>query len=161
MQNKQQCQGGSARQQWEGEKILNKSILSDYIDACKLLKETEEDIRRLKKKRNMITQTNVRGSNPEFPYQQQHFQIEGIAFTYSDDKQLRMEEMLLEERKRRAEKVKVETEAWMNTIPIRMQRIIRNKFFEGLSWEQVARRMKNSVTADSVRKEFERFMENN
>lgn len=137
---------------------MDKSVLSDYIDACELIKETEKDIKRLKKKRSTIMQTNVSGSNPDFPYQPQHFQIEGTAFTYKDDKQLRIEEMLLVERKKKAEKVKVDVEAWMNTIPMRMQRVIKYKFFEGLSWEQVANRMGKKATCESVKKEFQRFM---
>ncbi len=137
---------------------MDKSVLSDYIDACELIKETEKDIKRLKKKRSTIMQTNVSGSNPDFPYQPQHFQIEGTTFTYKDDKQLRIEEMLLVERKKKAEKVKVDVEAWMNTIPMRMQRVIKYKFFEGLSWEQVANRMGKKATCESVKKEFQRFM---
>lgn len=140
---------------------MDKSILADYIDACELIKETEKDIKRLKKKRSTIIQTNVSGSNPDFPYQPQHFQIEGTTFTYGEDKQLRIEEMLLEERKKKAEKVKVDVEAWMNTIPMRMQRVIKYRFFEGLSWEQVADRMGKKATSNSVKKEFERYMKNN
>ena len=140
---------------------MDKGILADYIDACELIKETEKDIKRLKKKRSTIIQTNVSGSNPDFPYQPQHFQIEGTTFTYGEDKQLRIEEMLLEERKKKAEKVKVDVEAWMNTIPMRMQRVIKYRFFEGLSWGQVADRMGKKTTSNSVRKEFERFMSEN
>ena len=46
---------------------MEKKVLEQYIDACELIKETEKDIRRLKKKRQTIVQTNVSGSNPEFP----------------------------------------------------------------------------------------------
>lgn len=74
---------------------MDKNILSDYIDCCELLKETERDIRRLKKKRKTIVQTNVSGSNPEFPYNPQHFKIAGTTFTYEEDARLRMEEQLL------------------------------------------------------------------
>ena len=48
---------------------MDKKILNNYIDACALVKETEKDIRRLKKKRKTVIQTNVKGSNPIFPYQ--------------------------------------------------------------------------------------------
>ena len=48
---------------------MDKRILNDYIDACALVKETEADICRLKKKRKTVIQTNVKGSNPRFPYQ--------------------------------------------------------------------------------------------
>ena len=104
---------------------MDKKILNDYIDACRLIKETEADICRLKKKRKTVIQANVKGSNPRFPYQEQHFRVQGTAFTYQDDGNLRLEEKLLEQRKENAEKIKRLVEEWMLTIPIRMQRIIR------------------------------------
>ncbi len=137
---------------------MDKHILNDYIDACELVKETEADIRRLKKKKKTIVQTNVKGSNPDFPYQEQHFRIQGTEFTYQDDGNLRLEEKLLEQRKENATKVKMQVEQWLNTIPNRMQRIIRYKIFEGMTWEQVAIRIGRKATGDSVRMEYERFM---
>lgn len=137
---------------------MNKNILNDYIDACALIQETERDIRALKKKRKTIIQTNVSGSNPDFPYQPQHFKIEGTTFTYADDSALRWDEGLLERRKANAEKIKLNVEEWMLTIPARMQRIIRWKFLEELTWEEVAVKMGRKATGDSVRLEFQRFM---
>lgn len=137
---------------------LDKTILEDYIDACALVEETKQDIKKLKKKKKTIVQTNVKGSNPEFPYEPQHFKIQGTTFTYSDDRQLRIEEELLEERIENAERIKTEVEAWLNTIPCRMHRIIRYKVFDGLSWEQVARKIGRKATEESVKKEFQRFM---
>lgn len=136
---------------------MDKNILADYIDCCELLKETEKDIQRLRKKKKIIIQTNVSGSNPEFPYNPQHFKIQGTTFTYREDSQLRMEEQLLEKRKQDCETMKLEVETWLNTIPKRMQRIIRYKFFDRMSWEEVAARMKCS--AGSIKMEFQRFME--
>ena len=69
-----------------------------------------------------------------------------------------MEEKLLEERKANAEKLKLEVEAWMNTIPNRMQRIIRYKIFDGMTWEQVAKKIGRKATGDSVRMELNNFM---
>ena len=137
---------------------MDKTILQEYIDACELIRETEEDIRRLRRKKQTVIQTNVKGSNPEFPYQEQHFRVQGTALTYGEDRQLRTEEKLLVERKARAEEVKRQVEEWMLTIPMRMQRIIRLKIFQGLSWEEVAGRMGRKVTGDSVRMEFNNFM---
>ena len=137
---------------------MDKNILNDYIDACALVQETERDIRALKKKRKTIIQTNVSGSNPDFPYQPQHFKIEGTKFTYADDSALRWDEGLLERRKANAEKIKLNVEEWMLTIPARMQRIIRWKFLEELTWEEVAVKMGRKATGDSVRMEFTNFM---
>ena len=137
---------------------MDKNILNDYIDACVLVKETERDIRALKKKRKTIIQTTVQRSNPDFPYEQQHVKIEGTAFTCADDSALRRDEGLLERRKANAEKIKLNVEEWMLTIPARMQRIIRWKFLEELTWEQVAVKMGRKATGDSVRMEFTNFM---
>lgn len=137
---------------------MDKRILYDYIDACELIKETEAKIRRLQKKKKTIVQTNVSGSNPNFPYNPQHFKIQGATFTYREDSQLRMEEKILEERKKNAEKLKLEVEEWMNTIPNRMQRIIRYKIFEGMTWQQVAQKMGRKASENGIKKEFERFM---
>ena len=137
---------------------MDKNILNDYIDACALVQETERDIRALKKKRKTIIQTNVSGSNPDFPYQPQHFKIEGTTFTYADDSALRWDEGLLERRKANAEKIKLNVDEWMLTIPARMQRIIRWKFLEELTWEEVAVKMGRKATGDSVRMEFTNFM---
>lgn len=140
---------------------LDKEILKEYVDACKLIEETEEDIKRLNKKKKAIVQTNVSGSNPEFPFQPKHFHIEGTAFTYSDADKLRLEEKLLEERKAEAEKIKLQVQQWMNSLSKRMQRIIRLRYFEDMSWDDVAKRMGRKATADSVRMELERFLKEN
>lgn len=137
---------------------MDKNVLADYIDCCELLKETEKDIRRLRKKKKTIIQTNVSGSNPEFPYNPQHFKIQGTAFTYREDFQLRMEEQLLEKRKQDCEAMKLEVEAWLNTVPKRMQRIIRYRFFDRMSWDEVAKRIGRKTTGDSIRMEFNNFM---
>jgi len=138
---------------------LDKTILKDYIDAVALIQETEEDIQRLKKKRRTIVTGNVKGSNPEFPYNPQHFKIAGSAFTYADDGRLRCEEGILEERKAKAEKLRLQAEQVINRMTPRMQRIFRFRLREKLSWEQVADRMGGGATGDSLRMEFNRFLE--
>ena len=41
----------------------------------------------------------------------------------------------------------------------RIRRIIRYRFIDSLTWRQVATRMGGRATEESVRKEFERFMD--
>ena len=69
-----------------------------------------------------------------------------------------MEEKMLDQKKEDAEKIKIQVEEWMNTIPQRMQRIIECKIFEKQTWKQVAKEMGRDATEESVRKEFERFL---
>ena len=139
---------------------MDKTVLEQYIDACALIRETEEDIRKLQKRKGIV-QDSVKGSNPEFPYQAQSFHIEGTAEQISDQSILETEEKLLEMQKEDARKIKIEVEAWMLTIPIRMQRIIKWKIFYGLTWQQVANKLGNKATENSAKKEFERFLKNN
>lgn len=138
---------------------MDKQILEQYIDACELIKDTKEEITKLRKRRSQIQQDSVKGSSHEFPYTLQTYHLEGLGYAAvkNPDELDRMEE-LLEERIRRAEQIKRQVEVWLLTISPRMQRIIRYKFFEELTWGQVAIRMGRKATADSVRMEFERFM---
>lgn len=137
---------------------MDKGILKDYTDACALIRETEAEIRRLNRKKKTVVQTNVKGSNPEYPYQPQHFKVQGTTFTYEEDSHLRFDEKLLEQQKEKAEELKRQVEQWMLTVPIRMQRIIRLKYFDNLSWDEVAAKLGRKASADSVRKELENFM---
>lgn len=138
---------------------MDKGILEQYIDACELIKETEVDMRRVKKQRKTIIQDSVKGSMHDFPYAAQNFKIQGMTYSaVRDPGALAAYERLLEERKAKAEEIKVQVEAWLNTIPQRMQRIIRFRFFEGLSWGETASRIGRKATADGVRMEFTNFM---
>ena len=141
---------------------MDKSILRDYIDACELIKETEEDIRQLKRQRKTIVTDSVKGSMHEFPYAAQNFKIAGVSHTViKHPGELKKQETILEERKANAEKIKTKVEAWMNTIPMRMQRIIRMKHFERKSWDKVAAKMGEDVSKEAIRKELENFLKNN
>ena len=139
---------------------MDKAILQEYIDACELVRETEAAIQKLNRKKKTVIQTNVKGSMHEFPYIEQHFKIQGSTFTVKDDSSLRYEEKLLEQQKTRAEQVKLQVEEWMLTVPSRMQRIIRYRYLECMTWEQVAGKMGRRATENSVKKEFERFLKN-
>ena len=138
---------------------MDKEILKQYIDACEQVKEAKTDILRLKKNRKRIEQDRVTGSAHEFPYTAKSFHIEGLAYpVVKDPDGLDRREAILQERLQRAEEIKRQVEAWMLTIPQRMQRIIRYRVFEELSWNEVAIRMGRKATADSVRMEYTNFM---
>ena len=138
---------------------MDKQILNDYIDACAQVKETKEALLKLRKAKKRRGLDAVKGSSHEFPYTAQTFHIEGIAYplVQNPGKEDRLEE-ILRERLRNAERIKHDVEAWLNTIPMRMQRIIKYKIFEGLTWNQVAIRMGRKATADGVRMEYVNFM---
>ena len=138
---------------------MDKEILKQYIDACEQVKEAKVDILRLKKNRKKIVQDRVSGSAHEFPYTAKSFHIEGLSYpVVKDPDELDRREAILQERLQKAEEIKRQVEAWMLTIPQRMQRIIRYRGFEELSWNEVAIRMGRKATADSVRMEYTNFM---
>ena len=138
---------------------VDKQILYQYIDACELVKETEEDIRKIKQTRKRIEQDIVKGSSHDFPYTPVNFHVEGLSYSVvSDSSSLEVQEQILEERKAAAQAIKLQVEAWMLTIPQRMQRIIRYKIFDEMTWAEVAAKMGRKATADSVKKEFQRFV---
>ena len=136
---------------------MDKRILDQYIDACELIKETEMEILRLENMQVQMAQDSVTGSNPNYPYEQRRFKIEGVIFSCGDAARLDRQRKILEQRRQQAQEIKIEVESWMNTLPMRMQRIIRYHFFSGYTWGETARRMGRRSTADSVRKEFENY----
>ena len=139
---------------------MDKQILVQYIDACAQVEDTKKEILKLKKARKRIEQDAVKGSSHEFPYTLQTFHIEGLAYpVVKDPDELDRLEEILKERLQTAERIKHDVEAWLNTIPIRMQRIIRYRIFDELPWNDVAERMGRQATAESVKKEYQRFME--
>ena len=138
---------------------MEKSILEQYVDACELIRETEKDIRRLESKQHIV-QDSVKGSMHDFPYAPQSFHVEGVSSESVGNRiALQISRQLLQERKAKAEQLKHGVEQWMLTIPIRMQRIIRLRFFEGESWAEVALIMGRTATEDSIKKEFYRFLQ--
>lgn len=141
---------------------MDKQILEQYIDACELIKDTKDEIRKLRKHRSQMQKDSVKGSAHEFPYTLQTYHLEGLGYAaVKDPDELERMEELLAERIRNAEKIKRQVEAWLNTVSPRMQRIIRYRIFEELTWVQVAVKMGRKATEEGIRKEFIRFMENN
>ena len=47
---------------------------------------------------------------------------------------------------------------WSIGLSFRMQLIIKYKILDGMTWQQVAAKLGRSATADSVRKEYSRFL---
>lgn len=138
---------------------MDKKVLSDYIDICELIRETEDEIRSMRKQG--MVHDKVTGSNPEFPYEQRSFHVSGVIEADLNGRKLKSELELLEERKLQAEKIKAKIDKWMKTIPARMQRIVRMKYFERKTWDEVAIKLGKMATADSARMEFERFLQKN
>jgi len=140
---------------------MDKRILEEYIDACEVIKEAEAEIRKLESKKSITANETVSGSNPEFPYNPQRFKVQGTTYSYSDDVRIRQKKEILRQKKEKAEQLKLQVEVWLISIPFRMQRIIKYKIFEEMTWQQVADRMGRNTTEASAKMEFKRFFEKN
>ncbi len=137
---------------------MDKKILEQYVDACELVKETEERIARLKANRTTLTD-KVEGSSHEFPWIKTNFKIEGSPEEEID--LISREKSLLYLQKADAYELKIKVEEWLSSAPIRIRRIVHLKYFEGYTWEEVGDRLSGGVGGESVRKELNRYLKEN
>lgn len=137
--------------------MITKNVLMEYNDLCAQVVETEEQLKRLIAAESEVLHDSVKGSNPEYPYEPITFHIAGIA-RHVDNSAIKEMRHILTARRDAVVSKRLEVEMWINTIPVRMQRIIRMKFFDCLTWEDVANRMGRGVTGDAIRKEFNAFI---
>ena len=95
----------------------------------------------------------------DFPYATQSFHIEGTEYTYADDRRIMEDEQLLLLRKEHAEQIRLRAQQYINFAPVRIQRIIRMRYMKRMAWNEIAGKMRGKCTGDSVRMEFQRWME--
>lgn len=116
---------------------MDKRTLEEYIDACKLAEETGRELREFKKKKTRSI----------------------IHDTLLPEKEFARKKRMLHQRMEKAETIKYQIEEWLSEQPMRVQRIVRYRVFERLSWEETAEKMGRGATRDSVRMEYRRFFE--
>lgn len=137
---------------------MEKNILDQYEDACHLVEETRHDLQHLLNTKHEILHDSVIGSNPEFPYEPMSFHVSGISYAnYSNPDAVRKMEELLKERLATAAQLRLRVEEWMNQQPPKIQRIVRMRYIQKRTWEQVAANM-GMGTPDAPRKYLDRFL---
>ena len=137
---------------------MDKHILAEYDDACRLVAETERDLAVLKRRLDGAAVDIVKGSNPNFPYEARTFHIEGVdygAFTRNED--IKRIERILSDRREKANQKRIDVEYWMNTVPSRIARIVRLRYFRKLSWTEVSMQL-GCGSGDAARMELNRFL---
>lgn len=139
-------------------RVMDKTVLREYLDAKALVEETEADLQTLRMRYEENAVDVVKGSNHAFPYQPVHFRVEGIDYRqYKNPDEIKKLENILKERKDIAKRKQLDVEMWINTISSRMQRIVRYKYIMNLTWNETGNRM-GHLTGEAIRKEFMRFM---
>ena len=125
-------------------------LLKQYKDLCREINELENNY--IKKLENRNVSDIVTGSNNEFPYQIMSFKVEGLAHT---DK---LREVLVE-RKVKCEQLKIKIEEFISNIPdSRTRRIFQYRYIDGLTWQQVSRRI-GGYEESYPRKIHDRYLE--
>lgn len=143
--------------------MISKEILIQYSDLQEEVKEvheriekTEQQIAKIEEEGRVID--TVSGGSGGI----QHFKIEGFPYPeYSRKK------TLLYARKATLASLEMELLEMLNQVEeflvglddSRIRRIVTLRFVDNLSWFKVAERIGGKATADSVRMEFNRFME--
>ena len=137
---------------------MTKTVLSEYEDACRLVEETERDLDKLRKQLKDAATDIVKGSNPNFPYEARTFHIEGVSYgKYMKPDEVKRLEFILTQRRNIAKERRLVVEYWMNTVPPRIARIVRLKYFQKLGWTEVAMRV-GCGSGDAARMELNRYL---
>ena len=129
---------------------MDKKILKEYEQACAIIRETKGRMIALREKGEDEVRQTVKSSG-YFPY------TERTVHMTSPSREARKESTILKWQIARAEEIKAAVEKELEEAPLRIQRIIQIKYFEGKTWEETAERIGGAATAESVRKELERF----
>ena len=137
---------------------MDKNVLSQYMDAETLIEHTERQLKRLKAEKEAVLSDTVTGSNPQYPYQPVTFKIEGKSPYAFSDVEIKRLEIILKQRRRDAADLRLKVEAWINTLPPRIQLIIQIKYLAHGTWDDVARKVGHNTTPDGLRMEFQRYM---
>lgn len=141
---------------------MKKTVLEQYINLQKEIKEISARIARLEQKLKRINEEgNVRYAVKGGDGGQQTFHIEGFPVAEEDETKylLRKNIRLLEERKAKAAEQVIEVEKYISSIDdSRMRRMVTLRYIDDLPWWKVANRMGRGHTEDSCKKQMERFL---
>lgn len=142
---------------------MGKELLSQYTDLQKEIEDlrkrinkTELEIARIQMGGTVLD--SVRGSRKDGTIGS--IRIEGFPVVSRDAKVKRLKcyRNKLRESEIKAEELISEIETYINSIDdSRMRRIIRYRFIDKLSWNEVADMMGEDSSGEGVRKVFERF----
>lgn len=135
---------------------MDKRVLKQIESTTREIKHIEKVLEKLESR---IVEDSVQGSSKEYPYVRHHFKIEG----FENPKNRRKYTSMLKSHKNKLEKHKIRVEYEIQNIQDpEIRTIIRMKYFENLTFNQIAHRLNDKggmYTEDSVRKKLNRFLE--
>ncbi len=141
---------------------MDKKILKQLPNIRREIRELEREIASVQKniddlRRNKIYDTVV-GSREDLTIGP--IKVRGHPKGYEKKiSELQKKKALMNSKKMELLQIENEAEAYINSIQdSRMRRIMRFRYVDGLSWQQVAAKMGSPYTADSCRMAHKRFM---
>lgn len=145
--------------------MMDKGILIQYCDIQEEIKELEQSKLALEKKfKSFLDGSTVTDMVTGGAGGIQHFKIEGFPIVDYERTRTALTKKIqrIEDKYTDLFELTNEVEEYIDSInDCRMRRIISMRFIDKLSWLQVANRIGKNATADSVRMEFNRFIEKN
>jgi len=137
-----------------------KESLVQYCDIKVEIKELEQKIERLEPKTHDIVSDSVDSTTKHFPIIRNHAKI--IGLNQKAIKQLEHYKTILEDRYERLLEMQTELEEFIDALPTsRLRRIFEYRYIDQLTWQQVAQKIGNNASEESIRKEHDRFLEKN
>ena len=135
-----------------------KDKLKQFCDIRDEIDEITKKIRELESKANAYTV--VQTSMKDEPYSKVNIKVYNPSLKARD----RIEQHIVQLKKRydKLLEIQLEVETFINTIEnSRIRRIFEYRYFKNYTWRKVANCVGGYSTADSVRKEHDRFLQKN
>lgn len=134
----------------------------DDLEQYRYEKEECEDLKRRMSQmggRTSIVRDTVRGSMVEYPFTAHTIRIEGIS-----SKSMRCQAVLKAQYRRKRDQLiarTVEVERWLDTVrDAKIRCIVRYRYFDGIEWPEVSRRVYGSRSPNRARMALIRFLTN-
>lgn len=143
--------------------VIENSLTKDELKSrLSQLNETKLEISKLTSKINKIEQehraiASVDGSMTEYPYSKVHYKVVAVSPKYEEEMNKYLD--ILSDRKVKAIENLNFLESFINKIEdSRLRLIFEYKYVDQYSWEKIAFKLGNGATADSIRKEHDRYL---
>lgn len=131
---------------------MDKDKLAQYLV---LQKEIADINFKINCSKDIVVTDIVQASNPDFPYQEIHKEIKGIAYI---NKQKRKLYKILNERLKEARNAKLDIEEFINTIDDSYVRyIFEKRYIDGWSWVKISHEL-GSTHESYARKIHDRYL---
>ena len=150
------------RNKLRGDGEMDKGALLQLSEIKKEIADLEERIRKDERKMeeysNLVVSDTVTGTRPDGTFgpikitglDRKHYNRQKLLVNHKREMLKGLQEKLLQK--------EIEAEEYIQTIQdSRLRQILRYRYVDGLTWQQVSKKMKGKCTADSCRMEAQKI----